>query len=193
MLTHSATLVALLFLVSTAQGQIDTGTTIVHHNGGFGGPEAQITSVANHTAVFLGGRGGWIIHDTFVIGGAGFGLVGPGPLAPFLAAGQRPRLQMGYGGAEIESIIRPHHELHFVLSLLLGGGSARWNPLPLNERSTSFFVAQPGAAVELDIARPFRVDLGLDYREVVGADLHGLPESRLRGLGADVTLKFGRF
>ncbi len=44
-------------------------------SGGFGGPAVKVTSINGETAVLIGGCGGWIINHTFVLGGAGYGLV----------------------------------------------------------------------------------------------------------------------
>jgi hypothetical protein len=43
-------------------------------NGGFGGPVIKYTQIKNEPAILVGGRGGWIINHTFVIGGGGYGL-----------------------------------------------------------------------------------------------------------------------
>ena len=40
-------------------------------SGGFGAPVWKITQINGETAMLTGGRGGWIINHTFVIGGGG--------------------------------------------------------------------------------------------------------------------------
>lgn len=44
-------------------------------HGGFGGPAVKFTSVNGDFGIMVGGRGGWIIDHTFVIGGGGYGLL----------------------------------------------------------------------------------------------------------------------
>ncbi|NIN69246.1 MAG: hypothetical protein GTO63_32105, partial [Anaerolineae bacterium] len=44
-------------------------------HGGFGGPVVKFTEVNNEFGVLVGGRGGWIINDSFVLGAGGYGLV----------------------------------------------------------------------------------------------------------------------
>ena len=43
--------------------------------GGYGGPVVKFTTINNDWEVMVGGRGGWIINHSFVLGGGGYGLV----------------------------------------------------------------------------------------------------------------------
>jgi len=45
---------------------------VVH--GGFGGPVLKASTVNGSPALFVGGRGGWIINHSFILGGGGDGL-----------------------------------------------------------------------------------------------------------------------
>lgn len=67
-------LFAIITLPVFAQEQTLIGSGEIE-NGGFGGPVVKVTSINGESAVFVGGRGGWIINHTFVLGGAGYGLV----------------------------------------------------------------------------------------------------------------------
>ena len=57
-----------------AQEETLLGSSEVTH-GGFGGPVIKYTQIKGEPAVLVGGRGGWIINHTFIIGGGGYGLV----------------------------------------------------------------------------------------------------------------------
>jgi hypothetical protein len=53
-------------------------TTLINgeiESGGFGGPVLKVTSINGENAVMIGGRGGWIINHSLVLGGGGYGLV----------------------------------------------------------------------------------------------------------------------
>ncbi|MBN1426023.1 hypothetical protein JXA88_15850, partial [Candidatus Fermentibacteria bacterium] len=58
----------------TVQEQPETLLKGPIENGGFGGLVVKFSQLADQTAVFVGGRGGWILNHTFVIGGGGYGL-----------------------------------------------------------------------------------------------------------------------
>ena len=57
--------------VATAAQNAQTlmGSDIRH--GGFGGPVVKFTEIDGQFGVLVGGRGGWIINDSFVIGAGG--------------------------------------------------------------------------------------------------------------------------
>ena len=59
--------------LSAQADQTLTGPYI--ESGGFGAPVVKMTSMMDEFAVLLGGRGGWILNRTFVLGGGGYGLV----------------------------------------------------------------------------------------------------------------------
>ncbi len=43
-------------------------------SGGFGGPVVKMTSLNGQDGILVGGRGGWILNHSFIIGGGGYGL-----------------------------------------------------------------------------------------------------------------------
>ncbi len=55
------------------------------------------------------------------------------------------------------------------------------------------FVIQPTLGVELNVTRFFRIEAGSSYRYVIGTDLDDMTDDDLRGFGAELTLKFGKF
>jgi hypothetical protein len=42
-------------------------------HGGFGGPVVKFTQIKDEFGVLVGGRGGWIINHSFVLGAGGYG------------------------------------------------------------------------------------------------------------------------
>jgi hypothetical protein len=171
-------------------------------SGGFGGPVIKMTRIHDSFGLLIGGRGGWIINHTLSIGGGGYGLVNRirGPeSSPGL---EDPILQVGYGGFEIEYTQRSARLVHPVFSVLIGGGSAGvhesweedlgddWEDDPALD---SFFIMEPGIAVELNVTGFMRLDAGASYRFISGLETDGLTESAIGGPSAVLTFKFGKF
>jgi len=191
-----------IILISTSQlfSQEETliGNGEVSH-GGFGGPVIKFTQVKGEPGVLVGGRGGWIINHSFVIGGGGYGLVNKIEANnDFL--GLRPYLNFGYGGVELEYIIQSDKLLHFTVCTLIGGGAVSyrehlWDDSwdEWNSPNDAFFVLEPSAGVELNIISFFRVNAGVSYRFISGADFDDLKNNDLAGVSAFLTLKFGKF
>jgi hypothetical protein len=166
-------------------------------HGGWGGPVVQISTLRDRGAVFVGGRGGWLLDGRLTIGGGGFGLANR-ITAPEGAgrAGEQLDLQMGYGGGWLEYTFSPLRLLHLSVGTLVGGGE-----LALKFRDggsygsgrDGFFVVEPAAVAELNVAKFVRADLGVAYRWIVGADMPGLSDSDVAGFSLVAVLKFGKF
>jgi hypothetical protein len=189
----------LLFVIITlpvfAQEQTLIGTGEIE-NGSFGGPSLKITSIKGETAVFVGGSGGWIINHTFVLGGAGYGLV-----TSVRAKNNDSSYQfihMGYGGLDLEYIASSNDLIHLSLGLLIGAGSIGFkdnaDDMFENHRTTeSFFVMEPSVHANLNVTRFFRIAGGVSYRYINGLKSPVLTNRDVSGLSAVLTLEFGMF
>ncbi len=171
-------------------------------SGGFGGPVVKMTRMQDSFGVLVGGRGGWIINHTLSLGGGGYGLVSRIRAPGGGGALEDPVLRIGYGGFEIGYTPRSDRLMHPALFLLIGGGSAGtresweedldddWQDDPSLD---SFFILEPGVAIELNVTRFMRVDAGGSFRFVSGLEKDGLTESAIGGPSAVLTFKFGSF
>lgn len=182
----------------TVQEQPETLIKGPIESGGFGGPVVKLSQAAGQTAVFVGGRGGWIVNHCFVIGGGGYGLVNENINVRPRDHRDEYRLEMGYGGVELEYVHKSRKLAHLSIQALIGGGTAgyRYWDWDTTVASDAFFVAEPALNVEVNISRPFRIAFGGGYRFVSGFDLQDLPEVRdkdLSGITGTLTLKFGSF
>lgn len=154
-------------------------------SGGCGGPVLKLSGVNDTFAVFIGGRGGWVINHTFIIGFSGYGLV-----TDVFVSGNK--LHMGYGGLWAEYVLNSDELVHFTFGTLIGMGNAHYDPEGSDQRN--YFVLEPEANVELNIVRFFRVCAGVSYRFAIGvAGPAGLNDAALSGLSANLFFKFGRF
>ncbi|MCX5868785.1 MAG: hypothetical protein NT009_15125 [Proteobacteria bacterium] len=166
-----------------------------HEHGGFGGPVVKFTTFDFEPGVVVGGRGGWIIDHKLVIGGGGYGLTknlnkDDGNYS------DESQLSFGYGGFELEYIFGSDKLVHGSIYTLIGGGSLT---LMGNENdnhmveSNEYFVFEPDLNLELNVAKFFRIGLGLGYRVVAGDEFHGYDYLGLSGVTGTLTFKFGKF
>lgn len=189
-------LVAGAFLGSGALSAQETLTEGDLRHGGFGAPVVKFTEVDSRFGVLVGGRGGWIINGSVVVGGGGYALANVGNFEHLTnGAGDPGALEMAYGGLELGYVHRPDDLVHVSLGLLIGAGGVAWNPDgPSGTRADdSFFIAEPELDVVLNVTRFFRAALGVSYRLTQGVELFDLRNGDLSGLAGLVSLKFGSF
>ena len=167
-------------------------------HGGFGGPVVKFTRIADHFGIFVGGRGGWILNHSFVLGGGGYGLANPNDFT-LIQNGIERRLGLGYGGVELEYINRWADVGHLTLGILIGAGGASWYDWRHEDwgyedyYTDAFFIAEPAVNLELNLFHFFRLGVGGSYRFVDDVELPGLSDSDMRGPAGSLTLKFGSF
>jgi len=160
-------------------------------NGGFGAPVVKITTIDGNAEVMVGGRGGWIINHTFVLGGGGYGTATKTRSDRLNSDGQ---YEFGHGGLELEYIWRHAELVHGTFLLHVGAGSIE-HPGFLDTRAgqDSVFVLEPTVSAELNVVKFFRVAIGGGYRFVIDVDVNGLNDGDLSGPAGTITLKFGWF
>jgi hypothetical protein len=165
-------------------------------SGGFGGPVLKFTELVDEFGLLVGGRGGWIINHTFVLGAGGYGLANRDNFE-FLVDGRARQLEMGYGGLELEYVNRSHELIHFSVQALVGAGGADWGRDfdfdPDFDDGDAFFVAEPGLNIIMNVTEFFRVGFGGSYRFVEDLELPGLSDDDLTGPSGVLTFKFGKF
>lgn len=165
-------------------------------SGGFGGPALKVTQINGEGAVLVGGRGGWIINHSFVLGGGGYGLVNDiSAKVPDTSRGLT-LLEMGYGGLDLEYIASSDNLIHLSIGLLIGGGGVGYKDEHLvgeNRNMDQFFIVEPSAHVNLNVTEFFRIAAGVSYRYVNGVNSAVTSDADLSGPSAVLTLKFGTF
>ncbi len=159
-------------------------------SGGFGGAVVKLTEINDELGVLVGARGGWIINDSFVLGGGIYGLANEEHFGDNSL--DRRKLVMGYGGIELEYILRPNELTHVSFSVLVGGGAAAWDEFGPDDED-AFFVTEPGLNVLVNVTTFMRVGFGASYRFVEDVDLAGLDDAALGGPSGAITFKFGGF
>lgn len=189
-------LVAAVFL---GQGGLHAQETLMQgglRHGGFGAPVVKFTQIDNKFGVLVGGRGGWIINNAFVIGGGGYALANQDNFEQAInGLGDRGRLGMGYGGLELEYVHHPNDLVHLSLVVLVGAGGLVWEPLSksVRQEDDAFFITEPSLNALVNVTSFFRAGLGISYRFVRDVDLYDLRDQDISGFTGVVTLKFGSF
>lgn len=189
--------ILIIFLLSaiTIFGQAETLVSGKLENGGFGAPVVKFTEVDGKFGLIIGGRGGWIMNHSFVLGGGVYGLVNEID-SDFLFEGKLIPLMMGYGGFEMEYIYSPNSLVHFSIYLLLGGGGLTYKEYSdwySPDITDNFWIAEPAVNIELNVSSFFRISAGLGYRFISEIDLGDITSSDIDGIGGMLTFKFGKF
>lgn len=186
------------------QSIFGSGPTTVSGWGAFEMKTGQILS--DELGLWLGGKGGLLINETFTVGLAGYGLI-PYHRVEVEDRLNDPYLEFGYGGLYLEYAIMPRKAVHFNANCIIGAGAAGlldnlydddWDDWD-REYDRAYdvepvFVVEPGVNVGVNFTKWFRVDIGASYRYVHNFDTHKRFEnSDLSGVSGNIAFKFGGF
>ncbi len=192
--------VAIVFLILifafTACAQEQTLISGNIESGGFGGPALKVTVLNNENAILVGGRGGWIINHTFVLGGGGYGLVTH--VKAKVTDSVHQNIEMGYGGLDLEYIGSSNDLLHLSIGILIGAGGVGYkhesDDNVINSHTMhTFFVLEPSVHANLNVTHFFRIAAGVSYRYVSGLKSIVSTNADLSGPSAILVFKFGKF
>jgi len=166
-------------------------------NGGFGGPVLKMGSFNGEAAILVGGRGGWIINHSFIIGGGGYGLANNVKAKVSGPYGER-YLNFGYGGLELEYISQSDRLIHFSFQTLIGAGGLSWRDENVrvgmrDSDGDSFFIVEPGVNATLNVTKYFRISGGVSYRFISGVQSPASSSPDLSGPSGVLTFRFGKF
>lgn len=178
-------------LLAQEETLVDNG----FHSGGYGGPVWKMGWINGYLGLFSGGRGGWIINHTFVIGGGGYSQV-LDVKTDYISVNEKPLyLNMSYSGFEMEYIHDSNRLVHWTIHAMIGGGKVRLKEHNPNEtvEMDNFFMVEPSFNVDMNVSTWFRIGLGVSYRLALGVDLPGIGSSNVSGPSGLVILKFGSF
>ena len=172
-----------------------------HHSGGFGAVTFKASEYLDDPLVMMGLRGGWIINRSFAIGIEGHGII-PTTNIPNIIPNEQVVLLGGYGGFFVEPIFLSNQVIHVTLPISAGAGWLGYeqsfetiNRLPFNQLIDEdvFWYVEPGANVEINIAKSFRLNLGVSRRLFQDLDLTGAQEDDFSRLNYFFGMKFGSF
>lgn len=196
-------LLALTLQQTFAQEQTLLSSSTEYSNGGFGAPVLKYTTINDVGSIIVGGRGGWIINHSLIIGGGMYGLASQ--VSVDVIEGDNilkdaDELRMMYGGFEIEYIFNSSNVFHVSIYTLLGMGSIGYrsdfyenNDYYHMGDQNRFFVAEPAVNLEINVTTFFHLALGASYRFTSGAEYQTITDSNVSGFNGILTFKFGKF
>ena len=173
-----------------------------HPRGFYGAFTVGYSEIDQKQAVVFGGRFEWIVSHSVGLGFGGSGFINEYHYDP--ALNQDVFLTGGYGGFYVEPIVLPNFPVHISFPILFGAGGVSYiteemdNYHNMIEDTEAFLIAEPGAEIELDLTRNFRLALGASYRFTTPFDV-GAPgttpvsSKSIEGWTYMMTFKFGRF
>jgi hypothetical protein len=173
------------------------------HHGGFGAISFKASEFNSEDILMVGFRAGWIISRAMAIGFEGYGII---PTAEYENIDPDnsliSRAVGGYGGLFLEPIILSNKVVHVTFPV---AGGAGWLGYIVDwEQNDDFYTndlidddvfwyVEPGAALELNVARNFRINMGASYRFTKDLELVNTPTSAFDAWNYFLTLKFGSF
>lgn len=203
----------ILCCANTARAQDETlfhgGVSSI---GFYAAPVVKLTEFAGRGEVLAGARVGLLFGRRFAVGVAGFhggGGDGRDRVARPLRVDDDVRSfgrgdGLSYGGIELEYVILPAKLVHASIATLIGAGTnGGYNDrygVPGVEtgerrfhdgRHNAFFVAEPAANAEVNLAKYVRLALGVGYRFSAGRD-QGIGRGNSGGATGTLGLKFGK-
>lgn len=169
---------------------------------GYGALYTRISKAGDATGCFVGGRGGFILNDSYVIGAGGMGLAHPTDREELTGnnySGLFDTVEFGYGGLLTEYYINPKDLIVFSFGTLIGGGGLSFDNADddededNNHNGDSFFVVEPEINVFIHLTRFCRLGAGISYRYVNGIDSESFNDSDFRGPAASAMIQLGWF
>jgi hypothetical protein len=172
-------------------------------NGGYGAFSVAYSEIGGRDGLVTGGRGAFIFDHTLAIGIAGYGFAnnldyhGHANEYEYSLAG-------GYAGLLIEPIIAGKSPVHISFPIIIGMGGVSlfenygWESWDDHHQASSFgddvfFVVEPAAELEFNMARFFRLAVYASYRYTSEIELYQTEKDALNGFNFGMTFKFGRF
>lgn len=173
------------------------------HRGKYGAISMGISGVDGRTTLLFGQKVTWLPVNML---GIGMGL------NEFISeyrhddvSGRDIYLTGGFGGMYIEPIILPRMPVHASFPVLLGfGGLSQlygdddFMVTDMFREFQTFLVIEPGAEIELNLTKSFRLAAGITYRfttpfEIRSPGSYTTDIESLRSLSFKLMFKFGRF
>lgn len=170
------------------------------HGGGFGALSFKSTELENETLVMAGVRGGWIINRALGIGFEGYGII---PTATITDVNPQDVMPIGgYGGMFLEPVFFSNQVVHVTFPVSAGAGwlgyyeenSSGFGSLDGDQVAEDvFWYVEPGASIEINIARNFRLAGGVSKRFTEDLEILETRNEDFNTLSYFITLKIGSF
>ena len=169
------------------------------HLGYFVSPFVQVGKIAGSTAVLPGINAGVIFNNRLTVGASYKFIITEN--TPVGEADDRLYLDQFYAGLKVEYSIFPTKPVHLNLFLETGLGHTELDLKDAYEfdhfegsgTNASFFYAEPGAAIELNLWKYLKLDIGAGYRFASAVTYRSITEKNIMGFSFSGGLKIGLF
>jgi hypothetical protein len=176
----------------------------IKFSGSYISPEVKIGSVYEDLGLFAGGKMGVSFNNRFLLGLGFYGLINNSDLIAerpsdygFDPSQELASIKFIYGGLALEYSFFSSKVVHFNIPVFVGPGkvSIKGEKDIFFDRieKSSVFVVEPGLALEFNLFRFLKVDLGASYRYVNGTTLEALNDKDLSDISYNIALKFDFF
>ena len=191
-------LILALLSAATAIAQDETPQQGAGGKGHFVAPVLKYTVINDQGVLMLGGRGGWNVNASLILGVGLYATVtevdapkgavpsAPGPLD----------LKLESFGFELEYVPHPTAQTYITLYAFVGGAAGHYVRDKTREQhgETDFMLLlEPGVGVEHRIIDWLHLNLSVSYRLVNGVEQPVLKDADFNGPAATLAIKFGRF
>jgi hypothetical protein len=166
--------------------------------GRFGAPVVRYTTIRDQGAAMFGGRGGWNVAPSLLLGGGLYGTLTEvdapeGALPDTLGALD---IKFEIFGFDLEYAAHPAAPTHLTLTAFFGGAAAHYVRDGTDEQygETDFMLLlEPAVGVERRVTDWLHLNFGVSYRLVGGVEQPELENGDFNGAGVALAVKFGRF
>ncbi len=193
-----AILTTLLLVAATSSAQEQTPQPVKKARSYFGAPVIKYTVISKQAAVMAGGRGGWNLNPSLVVGFGAYGTMRGVDLRVPTVPGASGPLDIKFEtfGLELEYSPHPAARTRLTLGSFFGGGASHYvrNGTTEQHGETDFMlVLEPAVGVQQRVTDWLHLNLALAYRLVGGAEQPGMEARDLNGPVASLAVKLGRF
>lgn len=171
-----------------------------NHYGAFGAASVKYTKISNKNAYIAGGKFGWVINSHIVLGGGFYSMPGNINISyENQINNDYPKLNMNYGGLELEYIFLPEYTVHFSISILLAGGGIDLSFFYNNKQFETHFrqdllLWEPALNIETQFVDWLHTDLVFSYRLISSFNPdYGITNNDLEGFSVGLVFKFGSY
>ncbi|PIB34610.1 hypothetical protein BFP72_03895 [Reichenbachiella sp. 5M10] len=172
-----------------------------NQGGGYGGVGVKISSFNKESLAMLGVRGAWVINRALAFGADIWGVIPTSEYnsIPNLGVSQ-VNLVGGYGGIILEPIVLSNQVIHVTFPVSAGAGWLGYVPDMYSDLNSGdlldddvFWYVEPGAAVELNLSRAFRLNFAVSKRFTQDLRLIGTEHDEFDDWNYTLMMKIGRF
>lgn len=189
----------IIFLASLFTSQ-NGRTQIIADSHVFVGLEFKLTEIFgkyDKSEAIIGGRGGLIINEKYIIGAAAYKLGSKRNFVYMIDQSffTRAQVNISYGGLLLGYTAKIGKFESLSVESLFGAGKISFanNPYITGNHSDLFLLAEPGVNFIIDFSRYSRIAIGVSYLLPGNIDFYNWKEPDFKGATYRIILEFGKF